>query len=61
MKFRPTINIKPSDKETVNHKEQILKLRYELLAVETERNTGCTLDELEQYLDDVINDTWLIK
>lgn len=37
--------------------EKMLKLRKELLAVEEDRiagRNGCTLDELDAYLDDVI-------
>ena len=43
--------------ETYNHREKMLKLREELLAVEEDRmagRTGCTLDELDAYLDEVI-------
>lgn len=45
------------DIETYNRREQMLKLREELLAVEADRlegRTGCTLDELEAYLDEII-------
>lgn len=45
------------DIETYNRREKMLKLREELLAVEEDRaagRTGCTLDELEKYLDDII-------
>lgn len=45
------------DIETYNRREKMLKLREELLAVEEDRaagKTGCTLDELGAYLDDVI-------
>lgn len=45
------------DIETYNRWEKMLKLREELLAVEEDRMTGrkgCTLDELDAYLDDVI-------
>ena len=44
------------DIETYNRREKMLKLR-ELLAVEEDRiagRNGCTLDELDAYLDDVI-------
>ena len=37
--------------------EKMLKLREELLAVEEDRlagRTGCTVDELDAYLDSVI-------
>lgn len=47
------------DIETYNHREKMLKLREELLAVEEDRMTGrngCTLDELDAYLDDVISE-----
>ena len=43
--------------ETYNRREKMLKLREELLAVEEDRmagRVGCTLDELDAYLDDVI-------
>ena len=43
------------DIETYNRREKMLKLREELLAVEEGRmagRTGCTLDELDAYLDD---------
>ena len=39
--------------------EKMLKLREELLAVEEDRiagRSGCTLDELDAYLDDVIDE-----
>ena len=45
------------DLETYNRREKMLKLREELLAVEEDRivgRNGCTLDELDAYLDDVI-------
>ena len=45
------------DIETYNRREKILKLREELLAVEEDRiagRSGCTLDELDAYLDEVI-------
>lgn len=45
------------DIETFNRREKIIKLREELLAVEEDRlagRTGCTLDELDRYLDEVI-------
>ena len=43
--------------ETYNRREKMLKLREELLAIEEDRlegRAGCTLDELSDYLDDVI-------
>ena len=45
--------------KTYNHREKMLKLREELLAVEEDRmagRTGCTLDELDAYLDEVISE-----
>lgn len=45
------------DIETYNRREKMLKLREELLSVEEDRisgRTGCTLDELDKYLDDII-------
>lgn len=45
------------DIETYSRREKMLKLREELLAAEEDRATGragCTLDELESYLDGVI-------
>ena len=45
------------DMETFNRREKMLKLREELLAVEEDRlagRTGCTLDELDEYLDTII-------
>ena len=47
------------DIETYNRREKMLKLREELLAVEEDRiagRTGCTLDELDAYLDEVITE-----
>ena len=45
------------DIETFNRREKMLKLREELLAVEEDRmagRSGCTVDELDAYLEDVI-------
>lgn len=45
------------DIETFNRREKMLKLREELLAVEEDRlagRNGCTLDELDTYLDGVL-------
>ena len=45
------------DIETYTRREKMLKLREELLAVEEDRmagRVGCTLDELDAYLDEVI-------
>lgn len=47
------------DIKTHNRREKMLKLREELLAVEEGRvdgRRGCTLDELDTYLNDVIDD-----
>lgn len=47
------------DIETYNRREKMLKLREELLAVEEDKiagRAGCTLDELDAYLDDVITE-----
>lgn len=47
------------DIKTYNRREKILKLREELLAIEEDRMTGrngYTLDELDAYLDDVIEE-----
>lgn len=45
------------DIATFNRREKVLKLREELLAVEEDRmagRRGCTVDELDACLDDVI-------
>ena len=45
------------DIETYNRREKMLKLREELLAAQEDRiagRTGCTLEELDAYLDEVI-------
>ena len=47
------------DIDTFNRREKMLRLREELLAVEEDRlhgNIGCTLDELDSYLDNIINE-----
>ena len=47
------------DIETYNRREKMLKLREELLAAEEDRiagRIGCTLDELDSYLDDIISE-----
>ena len=49
------------DIETYNRREKMLKLREELLSVEEDRlagRIGCTLDELDAYLDEVIGQVW---
>ncbi len=50
------------DLETFNRKTKIIKLKEELLSVEEDRltgRTGCTIDELDSYLDDIISDKLL--
>ena len=47
------------DIETFNRREKMLRFREELLSVEEDRlagRTGCTLDELDSYLDDMIDE-----
>ena len=47
------------DIEAYNRREKMLKLREELLAVEEDRmagRTGTTVDELDAYLDDIIEE-----
>jgi len=47
------------DIETYNHREKMLELREELLAVEEDRATGRTdisIDELDAYLDEIIGE-----
>jgi len=47
------------DIETFTRREKMLRLREELLAVEEDRaagRAGVTPDELEEYLDDIINE-----
>ena len=47
------------DVESFSRREKMLKLREDLLAVEEDRlagRTGCTPDELERYLDGVIDE-----
>lgn len=47
------------DIKTYNRREKMLKLREELLAVEEDRmagRTGTTVDELDAYLDDIIEE-----
>lgn len=49
------MDIEPNDS-----REKMLKLRDELLAVEKDRlqgRNGCTLDELDSYLNSVIAET----
>ena len=45
------------DIETYTRREKMLRLQEELLAVEEDRlegRVGCTVDELDSYLNDVI-------
>ena len=45
------------DNETYDRREKMLNLREELLAVEEDRiagRNGCTLDELDAFLDEII-------
>lgn len=47
------------DIESFSRREKMLKLREELLAVEEERlsgHGGCTIDELDTYLDTIIDE-----
>ena len=47
------------DIETLNRWNKMIKLREELLAVEEDRiagRNGCTIDELESYLDNIISE-----
>ena len=47
------------DIESFTHREKMLKLREELLAVEEDRlagRAGTTLDELDSYLDSIIDE-----
>ena len=45
------------DIETYNRREKMIQLREELLSIEEDRiagKSGCSLDELDAYLDEVI-------
>lgn len=45
------------DIETYNRREKMIQLRKELLSIEEDRiagRSGCSLDELDAYLDEVI-------
>lgn len=45
------------DIETYNRQEKMIQLREELLSIEEDRiagRSGCSLDELDAYLDEVI-------
>ena len=62
------MNIKPSAairqnyneiSETYNRREKMLQLRETLLSVEEDRlagKVGCSLDDLEHYLDSIISE-----
>ena len=47
------------DIQAFERREKMLKLREELLLVEENRirNKGCSIDELESYLDNIIAET----
>ena len=45
------------DIETYNRREKMIQLREELMSIEEDRiagRSGCSLDELDAYLDEVI-------
>lgn len=47
------------DIETFKRRERMITLREELLSVEEDRlagRTGCTIDALEEYLDNIIEE-----
>ncbi|MDL2295457.1 toxin-antitoxin system, antitoxin component, PHD family protein [Lachnospiraceae bacterium OttesenSCG-928-E19] len=47
------------DIETYNRRGKMLKLREELLGAQEDRiagRSGCTLDELDVYLDEIISE-----
>lgn len=47
------------DIETYNRREKMIQLREELLSIEEDRiagRSGCSLDELDAYLDEVISE-----
>ena len=47
------------DIESFTRRERVLKLREDLLAVEEDRamgRRGCTIDELDRFLDGVLNE-----
>ena len=47
------------DIESFDHREKMLALREQLLAVEEDRlagRNGCTIDELDSYLDSILNE-----
>lgn len=50
-------NLVVMDIETYNRREKMIQLREELLSIEEDRiagRSGCSLDELDAYLDEVI-------
>ncbi len=52
------IDLVAMDINTFNHKEKMLELRNELLSIEEDRlkgRIGCSVDELETALDEIIN------
>ena len=51
------------DSEAYSHREKMMKLREELLSVEESRmsgTTGCSLDELDSYLNNIIDETVML-
>ena len=51
-------NLVVMDIETFSCREKMLNLRKQLLSVEEDRmagNKGCTIDELDKYLNDIIS------
>ena len=47
------------DIESFTRREKMLALREQLLSVEEDRNAGrhgCTIDELDSYLDSILNE-----
>lgn len=47
------------DIDTYNQREKMLQLREELLSVEEDRlagRVGCSIDELDSYLDNIIEE-----
>ena len=48
------------DREAYSHREKMMKLREELLSVEESRmsgTTGYSLDELDRYLNNIIDES----
>lgn len=51
------------DIETYNRREILLKLREELLAIEEDKMSGkigCTLDDLDIYLEEIIEEVCVV-